>query len=231
MWPDYSDVALRMRASLQSPPTRYEAVVPTCQLSPAERWSVEDAELEGFCRWGHRWINVRKKRRKYVSWETIGVRESESSDRDYATVCGKRMVADVSATWLSHGDRPHFQKAEPGMDVTRAAQVERHEARARAFGTDPTLTLKEWDSVVASFFGNCAYCNATRGFIIEHVIPLSRGGTHSVDNVVPACAPCNASKGASELQWWLTRRGVDVDVVLARIADATTRRTDGVNER
>ncbi len=29
----------------------------------------------------------------------------------------------------------------------------------------------------------------------DHVVPLSKGGEHSEDNLVPACAPCNLSKG------------------------------------
>ncbi len=29
---------------------------------------------------------------------------------------------------------------------------------------------------------------------MDHVIPLSRGGKHALDNVVPACRGCNTSK-------------------------------------
>lgn len=31
---------------------------------------------------------------------------------------------------------------------------------------------------------------------LDHVIPLSKGGTHTADNVKVACAPCNLRKGA-----------------------------------
>lgn len=30
---------------------------------------------------------------------------------------------------------------------------------------------------------------------LEHIIPLSRGGTHTLDNVAPAHASCNFKKG------------------------------------
>ncbi len=35
------------------------------------------------------------------------------------------------------------------------------------------------------------------------VIPLARGGTHDIDNLVPACASCNSSKGAKlpAIEW------------------------------
>ena len=49
---------------------------------------------------------------------------------------------------------------------------------------------------------SCAYClkplsNGIRS--IDHVTPLSRGGAHDTDNVVLACMPCNARKGAKTL--------------------------------
>ncbi|HZD65682.1 MAG TPA: HNH endonuclease [Acidimicrobiales bacterium] len=39
----------------------------------------------------------------------------------------------------------------------------------------------------------CQYCGAAAESI-DHVIPRSRGGTHTWDNVVAACRPCNTRK-------------------------------------
>ncbi|MBN8564895.1 MAG: HNH endonuclease [Leptolyngbya sp. UWPOB_LEPTO1] len=41
----------------------------------------------------------------------------------------------------------------------------------------------------------CQYCGSTKHLTIDHVIPRSRGGSHSWDNVVTACAGCNSKKG------------------------------------
>lgn len=48
-------------------------------------------------------------------------------------------------------------------------------------------------SVFARDDHRCQYCGATAENI-DHVIPRSRGGAHSWDNVVAACRPCNARK-------------------------------------
>lgn len=51
----------------------------------------------------------------------------------------------------------------------------------------------------------CAYCRGPAE-TIDHVIPRSRGGRHSWDNVVAACAKCNHTKGdrtLAELGWRL----------------------------
>jgi 5-methylcytosine-specific restriction endonuclease McrA len=42
----------------------------------------------------------------------------------------------------------------------------------------------------------CQYCGTTRHLTIDHVIPRSRGGVSSWENVVTSCAPCNVRKGA-----------------------------------
>lgn len=42
----------------------------------------------------------------------------------------------------------------------------------------------------------CQYCGNARHLTIDHIIPRSRGGASSWDNVVTSCAPCNVRKGA-----------------------------------
>lgn len=41
----------------------------------------------------------------------------------------------------------------------------------------------------------CFYCEEGLYEHLEHCVPLSRGGTHTKDNLVPSCASCNLSKG------------------------------------
>ncbi|MCD8487512.1 HNH endonuclease [Kamptonema cortianum] len=40
----------------------------------------------------------------------------------------------------------------------------------------------------------CQYCGATKHLTLDHVIPRSKGGTHTWDNVVTACEKCNSTK-------------------------------------
>lgn len=41
----------------------------------------------------------------------------------------------------------------------------------------------------------CQYCGSLKNLTLDHVLPRSRGGTHTWNNVVIACAPCNGRKG------------------------------------
>jgi 5-methylcytosine-specific restriction endonuclease McrA len=41
----------------------------------------------------------------------------------------------------------------------------------------------------------CQYCGARSNLTVDHVVPRSRGGPSSWENIVASCAPCNRRKG------------------------------------
>jgi 5-methylcytosine-specific restriction endonuclease McrA len=41
----------------------------------------------------------------------------------------------------------------------------------------------------------CQYCGARSNLTVDHVVPKSRGGVSSWENIVASCAPCNRRKG------------------------------------
>ncbi len=45
-------------------------------------------------------------------------------------------------------------------------------------------------------------CDITGRATVDHVIPLTRGGAHEPDNLVPACLSCNCSKGNKLVSEW-----------------------------
>ena len=62
-------------------------------------------------------------------------------------------------------------------------------------------------AVFARDGGRCVYCGAA-ATSLDHVVPRSRGGPHSWDNVVSACGRCNhakADRAVSEMGWRLRR--------------------------
>jgi 5-methylcytosine-specific restriction endonuclease McrA len=41
----------------------------------------------------------------------------------------------------------------------------------------------------------CQYCGSRSNLTVDHVIPKSKGGNSSWENIVASCAPCNRRKG------------------------------------
>ena len=81
------------------------------------------------------------------------------------------------------------------------------------------LTDGQW-GVLTAAWGGCAYCGAADVALQRDcVLPISRGGRYTADNVVPACRSCNASKCNDEVTSWMRRKGLDERRFLARLVE------------
>ena len=78
------------------------------------------------------------------------------------------------------------------------------------------LSDEQW-SALRTAWGGCAYCGATETPLQRDcVLPLSRGGRYTLDNIVPACRSCNTSKCNDETTAWLRRKRLDEHAFLLR---------------
>lgn len=99
----------------------------------------------------------------------------------------------------------------------RARAARRRTRRVAAVVND--LTSDQWAALLTAWNG-CAYCGATTGVMQRDcVMAISRGGRYTIDNVVPACASCNASKCNEEVTTWLRRKRLDERSFLQRWVD------------
>jgi CRISPR/Cas system Type II protein with McrA/HNH and RuvC-like nuclease domain len=48
----------------------------------------------------------------------------------------------------------------------------------------------------------CAYCNSEENLTIDHIVPQSKGGGDTTENVVCCCHSCNQSKGHTPWEAW-----------------------------
>lgn len=81
------------------------------------------------------------------------------------------------------------------------------------------LDAAQWTALVAAW-GGCAYCGTPdRPLQKDCVMALSRGGRYTLDNIVPACRSCNASKCNGEVTSWMRRKRLDERRFLVRYAE------------
>ncbi len=66
--------------------------------------------------------------------------------------------------------------------------------RARRRAAEGSFTAAEWLALVAAHHGRCAYCGAIAPLEADHRVPLARGGSNTIENILPACRSCNAKK-------------------------------------
>ncbi|GAA2555538.1 HNH endonuclease [Mycolicibacterium diernhoferi] len=96
----------------------------------------------------------------------------------------------------------------------RARAARRRTRRVKAVVND--LTDEQWAALKLAWNG-CAYCGvADKPMQRDCVMAISRGGRYTIDNVVPACAACNASKCNDEVTGWMRRKRLDERAFLER---------------
>ena len=108
--------------------------------------------------------------------------------------------------------------------VNRSRQATYARRRKRRMGrVEHDLSDEQWASLQAAW-GGCAYCGATdRALQRDCVLPISRGGRYTLDNIAPACGACNASKCNDEVTAWLRRKRLDERAFLTRHHEIQTR--------
>jgi 5-methylcytosine-specific restriction endonuclease McrA len=75
-----------------------------------------------------------------------------------------------------------------------AINVERRRAR-KAAAPRNDLTATQWKEIKAAYGNRCVYCGKrSKKLTQDHIVPLSKGGSHTAGNIVPACRPCNGKK-------------------------------------
>ncbi len=65
-----------------------------------------------------------------------------------------------------------------------------------------TGTIREWEREQETP-QQCVFCGSTADLTTDHLIPKSRGGDDSADNLVLTCKQCNSARGDKGVFEWL----------------------------
>lgn len=74
--------------------------------------------------------------------------------------------------------------------------------RARKLNAEGTYSSSEWIDLCTKTGHRCLSCGA-QGILltVDHIIPLSKGGSNSISNLQPLCKACNSSKGVKTIDY------------------------------
>ena len=125
---------------------------------------------------------------------------------------GKRKLAHTAShriCYLCDRTLPvdRFTRRSNGTYFSACKDCNRHvfaqRRRARLAGAGGAYTHAEWTALVAQY-EKCPRClrrwediPARGGTVItaDHIVPLARGGSNTIDNIEPLCYSCNSKKG------------------------------------
>lgn len=118
-----------------------------------------------------------------------------------------RWSKDTQRKWHQDNKERRYQKVKNRLDTDPeflkyrrdlVARKER-ERRAQKANTEVTkVTKNHYNNILLEFNNQCWICEVKLTQVVwDHVQPLAKGGSHSVDNLRPACNPCNVRKNAT----------------------------------
>jgi len=124
------------------------------------------------------------------------------NNRDYVLAKDRQFRKDhpeiLSMRWK------RWAKTERGYERCRI-RVRNRQARRKGAGGN--YVYADIEKQYNQQKGCCYYCNIKIGkgksaYHVDHIVPISRGGSNDPSNLVLACASCNLSKGDKLLSEW-----------------------------
>ena len=173
------------------------------QLAYAKSHRKENNERERARRETHPIIHARRKKESYQR-----NREKVLATNRLYNLKHREEKAEASREWR----RLHPRKAKA------LSMRSKHVYRARLAKAKGFFTYREFRNLCKKYGYRCLSCGKTeqqlfdinRVLVPDHVKPISRGGSNSIDNIQPLCHSikngrngCNNSKHASEIDYRL----------------------------
>lgn len=139
--------------------------------------------------------------RKYreIHREDINTKAKERRDRDLEHY---REIGRKS--YERHADERRKYSSEYYKRFPEKSVAASNRRRALKYASESTHTEEEWQELKAFYNFKCLRCGKQEPEIKltrDHVIPLTQGGSDSIDNVQPLCARCNSKKNNKHIDY------------------------------
>lgn len=148
-----------------------------------------------------------------AEWHSKNKDKQRTYSKNYR-LRNKEKIKQINREWYrnnKHKRAQYYKKnkdyilkrtAKRRKDNPLISRVHSHKYRQKKKLLKSNFTIDQWRECLTHFNHQCAYCDCTEKLEQEHVIPVSKGGHYTADNIIPACRSCNASKNNKSLEEW-----------------------------
>jgi 5-methylcytosine-specific restriction endonuclease McrA len=144
--------------------------------------------------------NIRKRFCSLKCYRSKWREENRGKTREYAIKHRWKNVESYRAYAIEY-NKTHPEAHRAASRKYRELNIEPEREKTRKHRMKKSgvsivsLTLQDWENIKAAYNNCCAYCGIKSDNLSQdHVIPISKGGQHIKENVVPCCRPCNSKK-------------------------------------
>jgi 5-methylcytosine-specific restriction endonuclease McrA len=160
------------------------------------KYKKTDKGLETYKRWCENPIKkeIDKKYMQGDNAKKLAVIRSIRNLKNNTKLLEAKKIRDIEYSKTEKGKeinriaKKKYSKTEKGMFKIKELKYIRRNKDAGV------LDLQSWKEKLNKLGKKCLRCNATEKITIDHIIPLTKGGTNHIDNLQPLCWSCNSSK-------------------------------------
>lgn len=146
--------------------------------------------------------------------ELRALKERERRAKDDGTINAKAREYHRS----EHSKNVSRKWIKSNTDKIRNYNRTQRARRKFALLADESATTQEVKAWIDSQNPICAYCSielSENQIQLDHIIPLSKGGLHTIDNFAISCKSCNCSKGNKTLDEFIIYKELHLKLIEA----------------
>lgn len=145
-------------------------------------------------------INKRVKEKYFANHEAIlrERREYWSKNSDKLNRRRRESYKDNPEPFVRSNLKWRSNNPEKVRAIAKSKKATRRTVERNAQGS---LSPKEWLSVIEKYGNHCLKCKSTNKITMDHIVPLSKGGRNSIENVQPLCVSCNSRKRTKTIDY------------------------------
>lgn len=138
--------------------------------------------------------------------------EINSQSRDYYRRNAGEIIKKTSSYRVNHIEwaKSYSKKYRESTDPDHKAALQSNE-RARRHKAEGFITAREWKDLKDQYNHTCLKCGRKEPSVqltVDHVTPLSKGGSNWIDNIQPLCITCNKERWTYTIDYRLQSSGI-----------------------
>lgn len=148
----------------------------------------------------------------YAKYRAENREKKRACDAKYYAANRDKVRVRRARYYAENREKKKAYSAKYKRDNPEKRRANNQRYRAKKLNAPGTFTASDWKSKLEYYGYRCRYCGihkseTNEGWLeADHAIPLSRGGTNWISNIVPACKSCNCSKHAKTFKEFLNEQ-------------------------